>query len=364
MKTPALAASGCILWLAGCGLASNPQPPTLRLPEPVKDLSAARAGNAVDLHWTMPRHTTDNVELKGPQPAHVCWMRLTGEAAPKFDARACRAAGSASYEPDKPAEFRASLPAELLSGAPTAVAYFVELMSPAGKTAGPSNAAWAATGPAPPAVSGLHLEAQPEGVVVRWAAAQPEPGMVMRLRRRLLNSPASGKQNEQEGAPVPPVQTLEVDLSSDDSGGAVDHDAALDHAYEYTAQRVVKVTLEGHPLEIAGLPSRPVTIDAKDVFPPPVPEGLAAVADEETHAIDLSWRPDSEADLAGYVVYRRDVTAGTGWERISGKAPLVAPAYEDRSVTAGHQYAYAVSAVNANGYESGKSGEVVEEAAQ
>jgi fibronectin type 3 domain-containing protein len=75
--------------------------------------------------------------------------------------------------------------------------------------------------------------------------------------------------------------------------------------------------------------------------------------------MDLSWTPDADADLAGYVVYRRDVTAGGSWERISAKT-VVPPSYSDAGVVAGHKYAYAVSAVDADGNESEKSGEVVE----
>jgi hypothetical protein len=35
-------ASGGLALLAGCGLAANPQPPTLWLPNPPKDLTATR----------------------------------------------------------------------------------------------------------------------------------------------------------------------------------------------------------------------------------------------------------------------------------------------------------------------------------
>jgi fibronectin type 3 domain-containing protein len=104
-----------------------------------------------------------------------------------------------------------------------------------------------------------------------------------------------------------------------------------------------------------------VTIDAKDVFPPEVPAGVAAVADAQARAIDLSWTPDTDADLAGYVVYRRDVTAGTAMERISGKSLVVPPSFGDTTVVAGHRYAYAVSAVDQDGNESARSGEVEEE---
>lgn len=363
MKLAVLAASGGMVLLAGCGLAASPKPPTLWLPQPVRDLQAVRAGDDVQLRWRMPRHTTDNVELRGPQRAQICWEQAQGQRL-VFHQEQCHAAGGGSFAPDKPAELSIQLPGELKQGAPGAAAFFVLLESPAGKTAGPSNAAWAATGTAPPEVTGLELQAASDGVVVHWDKAAPEAGMTMRLQRTLIVPAKAPRPSEKNAAPLPMKQTLEVELSESDPGGAVDDDAALDHIYQYTAQRVRQVTLDGRTLELAGPLSEPVTIEAKDVFPPEIPEGLAAVADEQAKTIDLSWRPDTAPDLAGYVVYRRDVTAGTGWERISGNAPIVPPSYDDHQAMAGHQYGYAVSAVDEDGNESGKSAEVLEELPQ
>jgi hypothetical protein len=159
-------------------------------------------------------------------------------------------------------------------------------------------------------------------------------------------------------------QTLEVDLGKGDPGGALDRDASLDHIYRYSAQRVQRVTLPGKDLEVAGASSEPTMIDAKDVFPPAVPQGLAAVADGQAHAIDLSWRPDTDSDLAGYAVYRRDETASTDWERISGQAAVVPPSFEDHNAVTGHEYAYAVSAIDQDGNESAQSAPVTEELPQ
>ena len=355
----ALAASGWVILLAGCGLAANPQPPTLWLPEPVKNLTAVRVGDQLELHWTMPRHTTDQVELKGPQRARVCWadgLKTTQH----LDLKTCHADGDGEFPPDKPASFTAQLPAELNSGAPRGVSFFVELENRAGKTAGPSNAAWVATGAAPPAVTGLRLETEADGVVVRWQAAAPEPGMVMRLHRTLVTQPKAPKPSEENGAPPPQEQTLEVELSRSDAGGALDRDATLDHVWRYTAQRVLEINVDARALEIAGVASEPVTIDAKDVFPPAVPAGLTAVVDEQAKAIDLSWTPDTAPDLVGYFVYRQDVTAATGWVRVSGTTPVVPPSFDDRNVVPGHRYAYAVSAVDRDGNESARSGPVEE----
>lgn len=364
-----LAASGWLILLAGCGLAANPQPPTLWLPEPVKDLTAPRVGEEVHLHWTMPRDSTDKLRLKGPQRAHICWTAGEpvvqpasgpGKSGPRFDVKSCTNAGDAEFTPDKPADFTAKLPPELAAGAPTAIRYFVELQNPAGKTAGPSNPALVATGTAPPGVEGLRVEAQPEGVLLHWAPAPAQPALVLRIHRLWVGQKAASKSRQSNGVPPPEKQTLEVDLDKADAGEALDRDAILNHEWRYSAERVQRMQIGGHTLEIAGAPSESVTIDAKDVFPPAVPAGLAAVADEQAHAIDLSWTPDTEADLTGYIIYRRDVTAGTGPQRISPQAPVVPPSYEDGHVEPGHRYAYSVSAIDQDGNESARSGEVEE----
>jgi len=375
------AASGLMVLLAGCGLASNPQPPTLWLPAPAKDLTARRVGNAVELHWTMPKETTDKVRLKGDQKAHFCWENMKPGTAGKlvFDARACVSAGDGAFAPDKPAAVTVAMPAELVSGTPRAVSYFVELENHAGKTAGPSNAALIATGMAPSAVADLHVETRAEGVVLHWDAAAPEAGLALRIHRTLVQPPGAAKAgaaesgaakpaaphpSEANGGPAPEQQTLEVNLAKTDPGVALDPDAALDHVWKYWAERVVRVEADHQALEIAGRPSETLTIDAKDVFPPAVPGGLVAVADEQARAIDLSWTPDTDADLAGYFVYRRDVTTGSPTEKISGQAPVVPPSFSDAHGTPGHRYAYSVSAVDRIGNESARSNEVEEQLPQ
>lgn len=364
----AAAASAALLLLAGCGLAANPQPPTLWLPQPVKDLTAARVGNQVQLHWTMPKNTTDKVALRGKQRAHFCWEPEKPAPAHKpaapFDPKTCQPAGDADFAPGQAVAFTASLPAWAVAGPPRLLGYYVELQNHAGKTAGLSNAAWVPTGAAPPAVMDFRAEARADGVVLHWNPAAPEPHLVLRIHRTLIAPPHPPKPNEANGAPPPEQQTLEVDLDRSDPGGALDADATLDHIWRYTAERVQPVTLDGHALEIAGAPSAPVTIDAKNVFPPPVPTGLAAVVDTQAHSIDLSWEPDTAPDIAGYAVYRRDLTAGTPAERISGPAPIVAPSFDDSTAQPGHRYAYSVSAIDRDGNESAQSTPVEEELPQ
>jgi hypothetical protein len=160
-------------------------------------------------------------------------------------------------------------------------------------------------------------------------------------------------------------QNLLVDAGAR-AGRALDKDIRFGEAYEYRAQRVARATVGGDTLELAGPLSAPIRVEALDVFPPAVPTGLAAVATAagagaETSAsqsIDLSWQPGTEADLAGYAVYRRE---GDGaWQRISPTTPVVGPAFQDTHVQPGHAYRYAVSAIDQGGHESARSAEAEE----
>jgi fibronectin type 3 domain-containing protein len=130
------------------------------------------------------------------------------------------------------------------------------------------------------------------------------------------------------------------------------------------------MTVEGEKLELDGPLSAAVRVDAEQQFPPAVPAGLAAVATAgeagNPPAIDLSWQPNTDADLAGYAVYRRDVNAAGAsgaadtWQRVSPAQPVVGPGFHDPNVEPGHSYAYAVTAIDQEGHESARSAEAEE----
>jgi len=356
------------LALSGCGLPGAPQPPSLNLPNRVTDLSAARTGNQVSLTWTMPKKNTDKLLLKGEVQARVC--RRETSAGP------CVTAGTAQFAPGADATFIETLPAGLTAGTPRAVSYFVELQNRKGRSAGLSNGAEVAAGAAPAAVTDLSAEVAKTGVLLRWAAnesaggnADESAGVAVRLERTLLTPQTKAEEKKEQKSllappPEPVSRTLLVKAGAE-SGRALDRDIRFGETYEYRAQRVATVLADGQKLELAGPLSAPVRIDAVNIFPPDVPTGLAAVAISGENgagaaagpasgpAIDLSWTPDTEADLAGYIVYRRE--NGGAWQRISPAEPVVGPGYHDDKVEPGHTYDYAVSAVDAEGHESARS---------
>jgi hypothetical protein len=90
-----------------------------------------------------------------------------------------------------------------------------------------------------------------------------------------------------------------------------------------------------------------------DVYPPPVPEELVAVA--EAGRARLVWRQSEAPDLAGYIVYRRGATGD--YVRLTAK-PIAATNYVDTAVVSGQAYDYRVTAIDQTGNESAPSAEV------
>ncbi len=339
-----------------------PQPPSLNLPVPVSDLLAVRTGGQVALTFKLPRRTTDKVELKALITVRVC--RSETSAGP------CNAIATLQLSPASEGSYSDTLPAALASGSRRPLNYFVELVNRKGRSAGPSNSAVVLAGQAPAVVDGLTAEVRKDGVLFHWSSVPADSTPVaLRLVRTLLTPSAKKPDQGPLSAPAEPV-IRNLLVASAASGRALDSDIHFSESYEYRAQRVARVTVNGNQLELAGPLSAPVHVDAADIFPPSVPQGLAAVATAGENgnppAIDLNWQPVADAGLAGYIVYRRDVTAGENapqeepWQRISPTQPFIGSGFHDATVEAGRTYTYGVSAIGQNGRESARSAETQE----
>jgi len=350
----ALAASvaAISMMIAACGTPGAPQPPSLNLPDQVADLAAVRAGARVSLTWTVPKRNTDRLPLKSDVEVRLCRREGDGACQP--------VGGTLMLSPGKGGRFEDALPAQLTSGVPRPLRYFVELKNRKGRSAGLSNEALVLAGESPAPVEGLRAEVRKDGVILSW---NPQGGFdAVRLQRKLLTPPAPQPQQQLFASPpeAPEVNLL-VD-SNPQVARAIDRDIRFGQSYEYRAQHVSRVAYEGKTLELGGAFSPTLRVDAADVFPPAVPTGLAAIAtaagDGIETAIDLSWQPVTDPDLAGYIVYRREADAG--WQRISPPRPLAGPAFHDNHVEPGHAYRYAVSAISHTGHESARSAEAEE----
>ena len=379
---------------AGCASPGQPRPPSLNLPEVVKDLTAERVGDVVELRWTTPEKTTDRLDVKGAMTAEVCRIVVASSTS-----SGCIPVVRVPVQPG-PTRASEALPPALTVDPPALLAYRVQILNAHGRSAGPSPETFAASGVAPPAVEQLRAIATAEGAAVEWqkkdttavveldrlsvgangVAVEPAPAKTPKASSKsLIKKQTAGKQTGQgkpgASASTPKVQQspsepVEVKLRTPpelaDAGGTIDHTAQMGESYRYTARRVRTVSLDGHRLELRSFVSGPVTLVVRNMFPPHAPAGLEAAPGGATageRSIDLSWTPNTERDLAGYIVYRQEIDAkgvAAGTATRLNPTPVAGPAYRDQTAVAGRRYAYFITAINAAGNESAPSDAVQE----
>jgi hypothetical protein len=290
------------------------------------------------------------------------------------------------------------LPASLTADPPALLAYRVQILNAHGHSAGLSPEAFAATGAAPPPVEQLRATPTRGGAMLEWKQRDtsapveldrlpvgpngeviepPQPKVAPKSSSKPGSKKAAPTKKTAPAPPSPPKPLLasppapiEVKLRAPavpaDAGGTIDSTATSGQTYQYTGQRVRSVTLDGHSLELRSSVSPPVTVVMRDIFPPAAPSGLEAVpggATASDRSIDLSWTPNSDADLAGYFVYRQDIGSNglvTGTVTRLNTTPVVGPAYRDQTAVAGRRYAYHVTAVDTAGNESAPSADIQE----
>jgi hypothetical protein len=386
------AAALLVACIAGCASPGQPRPPSLNLPETVKDLSAERVGDEVRLHWTTPEKTTDRIAIKGAMTAAICRIANPPSSTCVSVKRLPVQSGVAQTVD--------VLPPTLTADPPTLLAYRIEILNPKNRSAGPSPAAFAAAGAAPPSVDDLRATPTRDGAMLEWKHSDnpsaveldrlpiAPDGTVIEPTPKKPTSKASSKPTFKPASkphadhppkasptpvkspftpsPSPTEVKLRTPIQPTDAGGTIDRTAPMGDSYRYTAQRVRSVTLGGHALELRSAISSPATVVMRNTFPPHAPTGLEAIPGGATAAdrsIDLSWTPNTDPDLVGYNVYRQDVdskgvVAGTA-ARLN-TTPVAGPAYRDQTAMAGRRYAYRVTAVDSAGNESAPSADVQE----
>lgn len=343
-----------LVFLSACARMGPPLPPSLELPRPAGDLRAVRKGDKVFLSWTSPTENTEGETILHPGPTRVCRSTEAvtaacgtpvGKVAPVVVSAADKKAGKVAK-----AEYVDPVSSVTGAAASAQFTYAVEVMNSYGRSAGLSNLvrvpAMAAV--APPAGFNAHLTAA--GVQISWVctAPPPRPGTAYQLRifRRA------------EGAKAGTLAVTADPFNC--QAQVVDGSFEWEKTYEYYAEVVTTISRAGQPeMQIEGDDTPEVQVIAHDVFPPATPAGLQAVFSGAGQApfIDLSWTSNTEADLAGYNIYRHE----EGAEPVKINAELAkAAVYRDGTVQPGRKYWYSVSAVDERGNESGRSEEASE----
>jgi hypothetical protein len=365
----------CLL-LAGCAQTGPPLPPSLELPKPPTDLRASRKGNRVTLSWSEPTHTTDRQSVRYLGPTLIC-RSLDPEiatcanpaaalpapspsAAPKKSRRAAQKSGA---PPAAPQTYIDTLPASTQQQDPSAeVTYAVEVLNRNARGGGLSNRVHVSAVVTLPPPSDLSAELTGDGVVLTWTSAgesgnlptnSPASSPAVQHRYRIYRRDESSGKDAIAG---------EVPVPSSERGPVHFMDSSFEwektYLYRITAVTIIKCPDSNSEVQVEGDDTPPVRVIAHDVFPPSVPAGLQAAYSGEGQKpfIDLIWAPVTNADLAGYNVYRSEANGAAGEKTVKLNAELVkSPSYRDFAVASGKTYTYSVSAVDVRGNESQRS---------
>jgi predicted small lipoprotein YifL len=398
----------CVGLLAACGKKGPPLPPLSRVPAPPANPQAARFGDEVYVWFTVPSanvsgqspadvstielyavtsvippggpEITDGAEKIGTYPVHVPVPPPTapdGAPVPAFPtppgfAQGATAVVRETLTPDlraatvlPPRPGPAPLPVEEdvepLTGpivGPAAGAlrrhYFLIATGPRGRASSPTAVLSVPVGDASEPPTGLRLEYTESGMTLAWEpssnartapAAQDDPTLLP--AKPLLPPPSPTGYHVSEAPrsaaapPDPYALALPTTLTTQPLSTTT---FAVPGAVRYGEERcfVVRAVDVVTGTMTVGRPSQPACVTPVDTFPPAAPKQLAAIAG--VGVVNLIWEPNTEPDLAGYIVLRGTAPGGT--LQALTPTPIRETTYRDLTATPGVLYVYAVVAVD------------------
>jgi hypothetical protein len=338
-----------ISFLLGCGVQGPPEPPRVEVPKRVTDLSVFQVGRTVEIQFALPQQATDGERLTKPleieilhalmplgsqpsrSPSLALWMRLQPDQWTR-------------YTNDQRIVYPARLSEEQFKNWRAEDSIIAIRTLTRGYRRHPLESEISnlvrirlldVSGPVD------HIESQTTEKVIefRWAPPANTFGgqQVKYLAGYRIYRSRTGK----------PGSFQLVGESKEPR--YLDSDFEFGHAYTYEVRALFK---EGGTIaESEG--SQPYEVIPRDIFPPASPIGLTALY--TVGAVELVWTANSEKDLAGYYVYRRE--DGEQPKKLN-KELLRTPILRDASVEPNHAYVYQVTAVDLSNNESHRSEEV------
>jgi hypothetical protein len=316
----------------------------------VRDLQATRKGNKVLLTWTQPRMAAEH------QVAKVC-RNISASSTISGSHTCTQPIGEVPQTSSKTtAQFTDTLSEDATAPDPLQFAiYTVEMHDGRGRSAGFSNPVSVPLAPTLPA-KGLHSELDVHGVYLIWENEIETPPSSLQFDYRIYRS----EKGSSTRIAVPYLHGL-IHTKEGERWTGIDTGIEWEKNYRYWITPITRTYSPDGKLigVIEGEDSEPIAVVTHDVFPPAVPERLLTVVNRipGKKFIDLLWAPNTEKDLAGYNIYRRE--AGGPMERVNS-APITMLSFQDNEVAAGHTYFYCISAVDVRGNESAKSPEITQ----
>jgi hypothetical protein len=330
-----------VFLLVGCGRKGAPVVPVLIEASPPADLQAQVRRQVVVLTWTRPITNVDDTALKTLAAFRISRSQQSPQAT--------ALSAIATVKADKPENAIMSGNRYAFTDNGVVVgsryAYQVESVNRHGIVGPPSAEATALVTVEIAAPSDLRAEAGERTIRLSWSTPT----------RRADGTPVTGigGYNIYRGTTPGRYDSRPINREPVRTTWFQDSDLVNDRTYYY----IVKAVENQQPPWQEGLPSSEVSADPVDLTPPAPPQGVRAVPGPGA-LVSLSWEPNREADLLGYLVYRSD--ASNRQPRRLIETPFAAPGLYDRSVRPGRRYVYTVTAVDASSRrnESAPSAEI------
>lgn len=340
------------LVLVSCGKKGPPLAPLILLPDAPADVAAVRRGQAIDLTFRVPAANTDRTT-----PADLTHVDIYASTVPgpvtagEVLARGSRIARVTVNPPLDPDEPKPEQPPagtnqgdvvtthdSLASGSDATAyrAYVAVGYNGRGRRGALSQRISVPLVALPTAPPALTIGYDEKAIQLSWKAVPA------------ADDEAPYQYNVYAAADGRSLSTAPLaDPAFTDSNIEWD----TERCYVVRAVRVVEtVRLESDE-------SAPACVTPRDTFPPARPAGLIGVGSEA--AISLIWTPNSEPDLAGYIVLR-SIEPATTPSPLSD-TPMVESNFRD-SVPAGARVSYSIQAVDRKGNRSEPSTPITETA--
>lgn len=331
-------AAALLLLEIGCGYTGDVLPPSLNIPEAVRDLSVSQTGDKLNLQFTLPVETTDFVTIDRFREVD---LRIGDTVIPfnfvRWSERAKRipiVAPDLTVDNNPDAEeaerriIRQTLPASDWEGKHLAIS--VRTSTKEDRYSPWSNVVRLNVQAAleKPVIESLSDTAQ--GLRVAWRI--PEEGSVEGISWHILRQRLGLEKESHE-------------VGTSDKPEFIDSGAADGGTYRY---QLVAYRQDGQSTSAS-----PVS-DFKDHkfddhFAPTIPSTLTALVGVKS--IELSWERSPEPDTKGYHLFRAE---GKGELKRIGEL-LALPSYSDRDLKPDTEYHYAISAIDQKGNESKQS---------
>ncbi len=328
-----------------------PLPPLIQIPVPVSDLSIQQFGKSAQLSWTLPKLNTDGSAATTVATVEIYRLstdRNQPAPDPKSFAQSAQVWKSiskqvlATYPEGTKLSFDDTF--EEFAGHEVyqhSLHYALKVVNNKKQEAGFSNIVSLSVIPLPTSPVNLRVVSLGEQhIEIGWDIP------TLNTDGSAVKPPTQFNVYRRADAQAPETR---LNQSIVQEGRFKDESIELGKTYVYSVRPVVETSSgavegeDGAPLEVAN----------PDTYPPKPPAEVTAIASGE--GISLVWLPNTDADLAGYWVYRSG--QDKKFQRLQDQL-LVTASIIDKSVEKGQTYFYRVKAVDLKGNESEFSEEV------